>query len=198
MKRAIICEGKTDAILISYFLIRKFDWIYMEGQVLGFPVDRNNEVLNWYKHPKKPNQELASYCADLPVELCLANHHGNRIEQIDDLDRILPEVHDPKVGTLIDIGHYHSSQADIPALIKKYADRIKLVHTKDQIGPKSVPFGEGEIDNLGLLKLLRHVGYDSFVVVEIEAEDKENTPKYIKEAWSYLQAILDSIEGANS
>lgn len=139
----------------------------------------------------KGTQELAAYCADLPVELCLANHHGNRIEQIGDLDRIFSEIDHPKVGALIDIGHYHSAKVDIPALIKKHAERIKLVHTKDQIGLQSVPFGEGEIDNPDLLKLVHDLGYGSFVVVEIEVADKENTPKYIKEARTYLQEIID-------
>ncbi len=139
-------------------------------------------------------QELAAYCADLPVELCLANHHGNRIERIEDLDRIFSEIDHSKVGIVVDIGHYHSAGVDIRALIEKYADRIKLVHTKDQIGSQSVRFGEGEIDNPGLLKLLYDLGYDGFVVVEIEVEDKDNTPKYIGDAWSYLQEILDTLK----
>jgi sugar phosphate isomerase/epimerase len=138
-------------------------------------------------------KELAAYCEDLPVELCLGNHHGNRIEQIDDLDRIFSEVDHPRVGVLVDIGHYHSSQVDISALIKKYAQKIKLVHTKDQISRQSVPFGKGEIDNPGLLKLLHDVCYDGFVVVEIEVEDKESTPEYIKEARIYLQEILSAL-----
>jgi sugar phosphate isomerase/epimerase len=137
--------------------------------------------------------ELAEYCVDLPVELCLGNHHGNRIEDIEDLDRIFSEVDYPHVGTLVDIGHYYSSQVDIPALITKYADKIKLVHTKDQIGRQSVAFGEGEIDNPGLMKLLHDLGYDGFVVVEIEVKDEENTPEYIRKARIYLQQILDNL-----
>ena len=140
--------------------------------------------------------ELAGYCEGLPVELCMGNHHGNRIEQIADLDWILSEIEHPKVGVLVDIGHYHSSQVDIPALIGKYADKINLVHTKDQIGRQSVPFGTGEIDNPGLFRLLRDVGYDGFVVVEIEVKDKENTPRYIREARTYLQQILDELSAS--
>lgn len=67
MKRVILCEGKTDAILIGYFLIKKFGWIYIkkpEKAVLPvLPFDRDNEVLKWYRHPGKPNQELAIYGA---------------------------------------------------------------------------------------------------------------------------------------
>jgi len=97
------------------------------------------------------------------------------------------------VGALVDIGHYYSSQVDISALINKHREKIKLVHTKDQIGRQSVAFGKGEIDNPGLLKLLRDIGYDGFVVVEIEVEDKENIQKYVKDAYIYLQNILDEI-----
>jgi inosose dehydratase len=137
--------------------------------------------------------DLAEYCAELPVELCLGNHHGNRIENIEDLDRIFSEVDYPHVGVLVDIGHYHSSQVDIPALITKYAEKIKLVHTKDQIGRQSVAFGEGEIDNPGLMKLLRDLDYDGFVVVEIEVKDEENIPEYIRKGRVYLQQILDEL-----
>jgi len=137
--------------------------------------------------------ELARYCEKLPVELCLANHHGNRIEQIEDLDHIFSQIDHPKVRILMDIGHYYSSQVDIPELIKKYISKIGLVHTKDQIGHQSVAFGKGNIDNDSLIRLLHGMGYDGFIVVEIEVEDKENATKYIQEAYVYLQRILDKL-----
>jgi hypothetical protein len=59
MKRVILCEGKTDAILISYFLEKRFGWEHIRRPVFGLPVDQDNEVLNWYHHLKKPDQELA-------------------------------------------------------------------------------------------------------------------------------------------
>jgi len=59
MKRIILCEGKTDAILISYFLIKRFGWSYTDKQVIRLPVARDNEMLNWYRHPEKRDGELA-------------------------------------------------------------------------------------------------------------------------------------------
>jgi hypothetical protein len=59
MKKIILCEGKTDAILISYFL-EKFDWQFSKkGMQINLPVDKDNEVFSWYRNPNKPNQELA-------------------------------------------------------------------------------------------------------------------------------------------
>jgi len=79
MKRIILCEGKTDAILISYFLERKFGWSYIKWSRIKknmknwFQINQGNEVLNWYNHPKKPNQELAIWgvggIEQIPVKL---------------------------------------------------------------------------------------------------------------------------------
>lgn len=59
MKKIILCEGKTDAILISYFL-EKFEWQFSKKAMqINLPVDKDNEVFSWYRHPNKPDQELA-------------------------------------------------------------------------------------------------------------------------------------------
>ena len=79
MKRIILCEGKTDAILISYFLIKRFGWSYTDKQVIRLPVARDNEMLNWYRHPEKRDGELAIWGVggidNLPARL------GNVIER---------------------------------------------------------------------------------------------------------------------
>lgn len=73
MKRIILCEGKTDALLISYFLKKKFRWSHIKKQVIGLPINQDNEVLYWYSNPEKPNQELAIWgvggIEQLPVKL---------------------------------------------------------------------------------------------------------------------------------
>jgi hypothetical protein len=73
MKRIILCEGKTDAILISYFLIRRFHWIYTKDEIIGLPADNDNETLNWYYHPERPGSQLAIWGGggidDIPIKL---------------------------------------------------------------------------------------------------------------------------------
>ena len=63
MKKIILCEGKIDAILISLFL-EKFGWTYFDtsqkqNPPITLPSNPKNEELNWYRHPGKPDQELA-------------------------------------------------------------------------------------------------------------------------------------------
>ena len=137
--------------------------------------------------------ELARFCEDLPVALAVASHHGNRVQDLSDIRRVLGEVDHPKLGLLLDIGHFHSAGEPIPPIIDAQAHRLSLVHTKDQIGTRSVPFGEGEIDNADLLRRVSATGYDGFLVVEVEVEDDANSPRYVREARPYLQTILDTI-----
>jgi sugar phosphate isomerase/epimerase len=138
--------------------------------------------------------DLSRFCEDLPVALAVGNHHGNRVQDLGDITRVLGEVRHPKLGLLLDIGHFHSAGEPIPPIVHAHRDRLSLVHTKDQIGTRSVPFGEGEIDSADLLRRVSSTGYDGFLVVEIEVQDEENSPRYVREARPYLQAILDRID----
>jgi len=44
----ILCEGKTDAILISYFLITVHKYSYSKKEIVKLPIEKNNEEVNWY------------------------------------------------------------------------------------------------------------------------------------------------------
>jgi hypothetical protein len=63
MKRAVICEGKTDAILVGYFLIKVCGWFYSKRVFLPLPFDKQNEVLNWFTRPDKAGSELVVWGA---------------------------------------------------------------------------------------------------------------------------------------
>jgi hypothetical protein len=82
MKRIILCEGKTDAILISYFLEKRFGWAYSNPKkeekyhdaLPQFPVDPDEEF-NWYRRrvEDRPKEMLAIWgvggIANLPKRL---------------------------------------------------------------------------------------------------------------------------------
>jgi len=125
-----------------------------------------------------------------PVLLCLGNHHGNRLQDRSDLETVLQSIDHPQVRVLVDIGHFHSSGVDSSGIIERFSKRIGLVHTKDQIGKQSVPFGSGEIDNARLMAQLTELGYGGFLVVEIEVEDVENIERYLREGREYLQKLI--------
>ena len=51
MNKVILCEGMTDAILLSYYLGRVAGWKYHRKAPSGLPIkhDEYNETVNWYK-----------------------------------------------------------------------------------------------------------------------------------------------------
>lgn len=85
MKRIILCEGKTDAILISYFLERRFGWRYQRSIAARWPaVSQQNEEVNWYvnAHRASTGQELVIWSGggitQIPEKLAAVTHFNQR------------------------------------------------------------------------------------------------------------------------
>ena len=51
MNKLILCEGKTDAILLSYYLEKVAGWKYTTKSPSGlkFKISNENESMNWYR-----------------------------------------------------------------------------------------------------------------------------------------------------
>jgi len=116
----------------------------------------------------------------------LQNHAGTAISSLEDFREAIGGIDDPRMRTLLEVGHLHTVGVSWQEGYQLLGDSIALVHIKDQIGKQSVPFGTGEIDLPGLFRHLRSVGYTGRYVVEMEVEDKENTLRYLREALDYL------------
>ncbi len=60
MHRMILCEGITDAILLSYFLCKKFGWKFLKDSksTIRFNITKHNQILNWYQHPEYEKIQL--------------------------------------------------------------------------------------------------------------------------------------------
>lgn len=122
----------------------------------------------------------------LGVTPVLQNHAHSPLATLDDFRTILAGVNDPRLKTLLEVGHFHTVGVSWKQGYDLLGDSIRLVHIKDQIGPKSVRFGTGEIDLPGLFRHMRSAGYTGGYVVEMENEDRENTLDYLEDAVRYL------------
>ncbi len=124
------------------------------------------------------------------VRLCLEPHYGNVLEQAEDFERVLAAVADPRLGICVDTGHFHSAGVDSIAFIRRHAAKIYSVHLKDHKGTVSVGIGRGDVDLGAFVAVLREVGYQGGLTVELEVEDPENLPRYTQEAYIYLSGLL--------
>jgi len=63
MKRVILCEGKTDAILISYFLIKSFGWTYIKE-----PPIETDSIRNESEHDRDLVDKARKFIQSIPDE----------------------------------------------------------------------------------------------------------------------------------
>lgn len=122
----------------------------------------------------------------LGLTTVVQNHAGSPISSPQDYHEVLSGVNDPRLKTVLEVGHFHTVGVDWRKGYELLKGTIALIHIKDQKGPVSVPYGTGEIDLPGLIEHMGQVGYDGPWVVEMEVEDKENTLEYLREALDYL------------
>jgi sugar phosphate isomerase/epimerase len=87
--------------------------------------------------------------------------------------RVIESVDHPQFGLFVDVWHIWED-ADAPALIQKYGDKIFGVHVNDwhdprAFGDRCLP-GEGRIPLVQLLRAIRKSGYTGAYTLEIFSE----------------------------
>lgn len=120
----------------------------------------------------------------------LQNHFGSAVESLDHVHEVLDGVNDDRLGSLLEVGQFHSAGVHWRTAQQALGNRVALVHIKDQIGRQSVPFGTGEVDLAGLFAHMHSVGYTGDYVIEMEVADAENTMKYLADAITYVEPLL--------
>ena len=103
-----------------------------------------------------------------------------------DYRQVLDGIDDPRMQAVLEVGHFHSAGVRWQDGYDLLAGRIALVHIKDQVGPKPVPFGTGEIDLPEIFERLSADGYAGDVVVEMELE--ADVLKHYADGVEYLLA----------
>jgi sugar phosphate isomerase/epimerase len=79
-------------------------------------------------------------------------------------------------------------------LLKKVAQRVEHLHIKDVVGRNAVILGEGEIDLMGCLRVLKKVGFAGVLSYETEGwEDADESEEMIKKSRQFLINALDKI-----
>ncbi|HQK93738.1 MAG TPA: sugar phosphate isomerase/epimerase [Armatimonadota bacterium] len=134
---------------------------------------------------------LDAALGSLPVRVCLEPHVGSQILYPDEYNVLMAELPTRRFGITVDTGHFHSAGVDWKALIRRFPDRVWNVHVKDHVGTQSVAIGAGEIDLRGLIAVLRDIGYDGPLAVEMEVTDPENLHRYIADAHRTITALLE-------
>jgi len=143
-----------------------------------------------YQRLGKLLTELGKRTADVGIPL-VYHHHMNSIgERPPEIDAVMQTVDSRHAKLLFDTAHYQQGGGDPIAGIRKYADRISVVHIKDLESPvpgatgdlarsyRFVELGRGKVDLKGVFAVLKQVGFKGWAIVELDrVPDPSRTPK---------------------
>jgi inosose dehydratase len=136
-------------------------------------------------------------------------HVGTMIENT---EQVLNLLDNTSVGLCLDTGHLLIGGTDPAHLVKKYADRVLVVHAKDvnaqlakqvQAGKLTyydavvkgmyVPVGKGDVDFKTIITCLSDAGFDGYYVLEQDIVLNEEPAPYSKEGAGPMQFVKESI-----
>ena len=153
--------------------------------------------------------KLGKIAKDKGMTLTFHHHMGTVVQTEEEIDKFM-ELTDPElVFLLFDSGHLSFAGINPENVLKKYVNRVKLVHLKDirkemveksraerwsflkgvREGVFTVP-GDGDVDFAPIFSILEEAGYEGWVVVEAEQDPaKANPLEYAIKARKYIHEV---------
>ncbi len=141
-------------------------------------------IVSLSANPKKDKQTfdlLDKLVEEYEVAIAIHNHGpGADYDKIDDVVEIVKDRH-PLIGACVDTGHYLRSDEDPVEALERLGKRVFGVHLKDvktvTVGDKRdklfTILGQGDLDVVGSLRVLKQLNYQNCMALEYE-ENPDN------------------------
>lgn len=144
---------------------------------------KSREGLDKYVQELRDFNRLLVSCGQT---LCLhpVSADFSPIEGINPVEYILSAM--PELSVCLDLYHLARSGLSITRWLRKYADRVCMVHFKDARGDVLVPAGQGDIDWTNVVKACLHTGVP-YAFVEQE--------RWNRDPFDCLSEALDWLDG---
>lgn len=130
----------------------------------------------------------------IPVTPVLQNHKGTAITTLDDYHAVIEGIADPRMKTLLEVGHFQRVGTHWRDGCNLLGDSIALVHINDiNDAGQSVVFGTGNVDFAGLFRHLDDIHYTGRIIVELELvtrdTDAQRTLTGLRESLAHLHSL---------
>jgi myo-inosose-2 dehydratase len=156
--------------------------------------------------------EVGDYLQDNGLRLALHHHMGTPVQTAEDVDRLFEHC-GSSVGLLVDTGHLTFAGDEPVKMIRRHGDRVAHIHAKDVrrgaflqaleldlsfteavlAGIFTAP-GDGIVDFPAVLKELKKIGYDGWIVHEAEQDPRVANPLiYAKLGNAHLREVAEEI-----
>ncbi|NMB13010.1 MAG: sugar phosphate isomerase/epimerase [Firmicutes bacterium] len=133
----------------------------------GFSWDR------FWNHAVDTTARCSEIAAKYELKMAIEGRIGDFVATTDGVLGLLAKC-DPKItGVLLDLAHVHAAKEYLELVIPKLGKRILHVHIADNLGDQAyhLPMGEGNIDFSMVINLLRQVGYEGYLCVDLGGVD---------------------------
>lgn len=124
----------------------------------------------------------------LGLQVLIENHKSSCLQTLNDYDAVLNGVNDPRLQTVLEVGHFAAMGIQWRQAYNHLKDRMGLVHLKDMRNGHACQWGEGDIDFVALLDCIEEGGYRGTCVIEFEGPMEER-PEGFRRAVKHLQSI---------
>lgn len=168
-------------------------------QVAGYDVYYEDKSINSRELFIEGLKEAVALASQYGVILSIEIMDDPFMSSISKFIEIKEQIHSPYLQVYPDLGNLSAWPENGPAVeLEKGIDYITSIHLKDTYPVtnefpgqfRDVPFGDGCVDFLGLLKCLKRLGYDSTFLIEMWSESSDDFEKEINKAKDYLYPIL--------
>ena len=175
LKESITCACELEANYVSIGLVRG-------KQLRGASFERG------WKNIVDCVRQCGEYAKNYNVSLLIEpenTYETGFVHTVAEGLRILDEISLDNVGLMIDSYHMNIEESDINRAVRASSSRLLHVHVADsnRLAP-----GMGHIDFKSFIKSLRHIGYDSFLGVEVKPFP--DMPSVIGKSITFLKEVV--------
>ncbi|MDA4121060.1 MAG: sugar phosphate isomerase/epimerase [Thaumarchaeota archaeon] len=134
------------------------------------------------------------------LKLGLHPHVKSNLETTGQLDHLISASRPSEVDVCFDSAHQEALSMDLPAFIEQYKDRLVLVHLKDlrvRKAPKDIDYdndfvdlGAGLVDFPSVMKALKKVGYQGWLMIEVDFAHNLTVEESIQRNYDFLKPLF--------
>ncbi len=134
------------------------------------------------------------------LRVALHPHVRSNVETEEQLDQLIKGCRPESVDVCFDSAHQKALKMNLPRFIKKYTDRMVLVHLKDlraMVPPEDIDYdhdfvdlGEGVVDFGAVIQALKDINYDGWLMLEVDFAHKITVEESVQKNFEYLKRLL--------
>ena len=134
---------------------------------------------------------VLDYAAELSVVIGFEPEPGMFIDTMAKYDQLVQRIDAPHFRLTLDVGHLHClGETPLADYIARYATRLVNVHLEDMHRGvhEHLPFGEGEIDFVPVLRAFQQANYRGGLHVELSRHSHDG-PRLARESYVFLSGL---------